>query len=363
MAFGDKQDTHPYVAVLDRNTGRYHFLDTRNSRVEGRPTRIPLGFGIHSAYIDRTGRYVVIGKGVGRKPNTSEWVVWDVDTSEVAEITNHWSGHDASGFGVRVNESGYSGGSPSFYEEVQYSIRPLDPAHVSEAKYLIDPANLPTPHLPITGGHFSWNNARPEVLVPVVGSHFREVKNAGKPWRALDDEIIAVATDGSGAVWRFAHHRSLTDGDFWDTPRGNVSQDGRWYLFTSNWERTLGSDPYDKHPRQDMFLVELPAPQEQENPAAAASVTLTNLTRPGQDTAFKVGDNWTLTVNGPRNQTVALTATHNGNPGSSSYGQTDASGHFSLSGFMYPGTEGTWTEAWAVGSVQATPTLYFVVSP
>ncbi len=262
MAFGDMQDTHPYIAVLDRNTGRYHFLDTRNSRVEGRPTRIGLGFGIHSAYIDRTGRYVVIGKGVGRKPNTSEWVVWDVDSGEVAEITNHWSGHDASGFGVRVNESGYSGGTPSFYEEVQYSIRPLDPAHVSEAKYLIDPANLPTPHLPITGGHFSWNNARPEVLVPVVGSHFREVKNAGKPWRALDDEIIAVATDGSGTVWRFAHHRSLTDGDFWDTPRGNVSQDGRWYLFTSNWERKLGSDPYDKHPRQDMFLVELPAPRE-----------------------------------------------------------------------------------------------------
>jgi len=260
MAFGDKQDTHPYVAVLDRNTGRYHLLDTMRSRVDGRPTRIQLGFGIHSAYIDRSGRYVVIGKGVGRKPNTSEWAVWDVDTGEVAEITNRWSGHDASGFGVRVNESGYVGGNPQFYEEVQYAIRPLDPAHVSEIRFLIDPANLPTPHLPITGGHFSWNNARPDVLVPIVGSHYRERKHADKPWRALDDEIIAVATDGSGTVWRFAHHRSITDGNFWDTPRGNVSQNGRWYLFTSNWERKLGWDPYEKHGRQDIFLVELPAP-------------------------------------------------------------------------------------------------------
>jgi hypothetical protein len=262
MAVGGMQDTHPYVVVLDRRAGRYHVLDTGASKVDGRDTRIPLGFGIHSAYIDRSGRYVVVGKGQGRQPNTSEWVVWDVDTGNVAEITNHWSGHDASGFGVRVNESGYSGGNPSFYEEVQYCIRPLDPDHVSEARYLIDEANLPTPHVPITGGHFSWNNARPDVLVPIVGSHFREVKNASAPWRALDDEIIAVATDGSGTVWRFAHHRSLTDGDFWDTPRGNVSQNGRWFLFTSNWERTLGWDPYDHHARQDMFIVELPAPRE-----------------------------------------------------------------------------------------------------
>ncbi len=262
MAFGDKQDTHPYVAVLDRTKNQYHVLDTRKSLVDGRKTKIPLGWGIHSAYMDRTGRYVVIGKGVDRKQGASEWLVWDVDSGDVADINNHWSGHDASGFGMRVNESGYSGGNPSFYEEVQYSIRPLDPAHVSEPKYLIDPAKLPTPHLSITGGHFSWNNARPEVLTPIVGSHYREVKNASKPWRALDDEIIAVATDGSGTVWRFAHHRSLTDGDFWDTPRGNVSQDGRWYLFTSNWERKLGWDKYDNHFRQDMFIVELPAPPD-----------------------------------------------------------------------------------------------------
>jgi hypothetical protein len=189
-------------------------------------------------------------------------VVWDVDSGQVAEINNQWSGHDASGFAARVNESGYWGGDPGFYEEVGYSIRPLDLAHVSEPKYLLDPANLPTPHVPITGGHFSWNNARPDVLTPIVGSHYRQVKDASAPWRALDDEIIAVATDGSGAVWRFAHHRSITDGDIWDTPRGNVSQDGRWYVFTSNWERTLGWDPYDNHYRQDIFIVELPAPSD-----------------------------------------------------------------------------------------------------
>jgi hypothetical protein len=90
-------------------------------------------------------------------------------------------------------------------------------------------------------------------------------------WRAWDDEIIAIQTDaaaGHGAVvWRFAHHRSDVRNDndpsamyFWYTPRAMVSQDGRWALFTSNWDKTLGVDsggvPGGMY-RQDVFLVEL----------------------------------------------------------------------------------------------------------
>jgi hypothetical protein len=93
--------------------------------------------------------------------------------------------------------------------------------------------------------------------MPIVGSHYRKVQDDAQPWRAYDDEIIAVATDGSSRVWRFGHHYSIFDGsDYWDAPRGSVSQDGRWYVFTSNWGRKLGTAP-DGRPRQDVFLVEL----------------------------------------------------------------------------------------------------------
>ena len=75
-------------------------------------------------------------------------------------------------------------------------------------------------------------------------------------------EIIAVSTDGSGRIWRFAHHRSAINsgtsmqggGDFWSTPRGNISQDGRYFLFDSNWEDTLGADPKGGY-RKDVFIV------------------------------------------------------------------------------------------------------------
>jgi hypothetical protein len=91
------------------------------------------------------------------------------------------------------------------------------------------------------------------------------------PKCAWGDEVVAVATDGSGQVWRFAHHRSIAHarGDaaagneglgynFWDCPRGNVSQDGRFFMFTSNWEETVGKDERGRF-RQDVFIVKLEA--------------------------------------------------------------------------------------------------------
>ncbi len=100
------------------------------------------------------------------------------------------------------------------------------------------------------------------------------------------------------------------------------------------------------------------------NFAVTATVSITNLTRPGHNTDFKVGDNWTLTINGPPNQTVGVTVTQNGGgPSSASYGQTSSTGSWTLSGGMGTGEVGNWTEAWTVGPVKAIPTLVFTVSP
>ena len=44
---------------------------------------------------------------------------------------------------------------------------------------------------------------------------------------------------------------------FWYQPIANISPDGKWVLFTSNWEKTLGSDPTTGYHRDDVFLVKL----------------------------------------------------------------------------------------------------------
>ena len=253
VAFSGTQGTYQYIVVLDRPSGFRTVLDTQNSRLNGHPTVLPLGFGVQTAHIDRSGRYVVITKGAGSTTATPS-LVWDVATGLIAEIRNNLGGTETSGFGVSINESGYSG---AFYEPMDYVIRSLDPGQVGATEFLIDSAQTHTPHLPIGTGYFSWNNAHAAAKVPIVGTHYRKPQDDSQARRAWDDEIIAVATDGSSRIWRFANHYSIFDGsNYWDAPRGSVSQDGRWYLYTSNWGKDLGTTP-NGQARQDMFLVEL----------------------------------------------------------------------------------------------------------
>ena len=71
------------------------------------------------------------------------------------------------------------------------------------------------------------------------------------------NELVLVKTDGSQNVRRFAHHRSVYAQDvpglnnYWNTPRANISKDGRFVAFTSNWGGTN---------RQDLFIVKIPPP-------------------------------------------------------------------------------------------------------
>jgi hypothetical protein len=76
--------------------------------------------------------------------------------------------------------------------------------------------------------------------------------------RAWDDEIVCIETDGfRSTVWRFAHHRAYMRDKFFNTqPLGNVSKDGRFFLFTSSWDGELGLGP-DGTPRSDMWIVKL----------------------------------------------------------------------------------------------------------
>jgi hypothetical protein len=62
------------------------------------------------------------------------------------------------------------------------------------------------------------------------------------------NEIVQVATDGSGRVRRLAQHRSVVK-EYWDSPRANISRDGRFVIFTSNWQ--AGG-------QRDVFILKVP---------------------------------------------------------------------------------------------------------
>lgn len=286
---GTSQDRHRYLVVFDAdNPGARRLLDTRASRLDGRPTE-RLDFFLHAAAIDRSGRYVTLYPAAADRSAPREAApnyVWDLETDRFTElpgIAARSNGHDAFGYGVRVNQDCCAS---TEWDAAQWQLRSL--ASPLQTEDVIAP--VLTPRQVYLADHPSWHNARPDHAAPFISALYRYGENA-VPWRAWDDEIIAVQAGTRPAeVWRLAHHRSDVRHDadpsriaFWYTPRPNVSPDGRWVLFTSNWEKTLGTDPggdAGTRARQDVFLLRLEGGGAPAPPAEHAAVTITTTTLP-----------------------------------------------------------------------------------
>jgi hypothetical protein len=266
---GSSQDRHHYVVVFDRaNPQNRHLLDTLASTIDGRPAPIRLNFLLHHAMIDRSGRYVMLyttSTDQAAPRYAAQEYLWDTVTGAVTELGTSALpyGHDAFGYGVLVNQDCCTTTS---WDAAQWQFRALSAPLATRdlIRTVLSPKEV------YLSDHTSWNNAAADRLTPVISGLYRYGANT-TPWRAWDDEIVAIQTDAAAGteatVWRFAHHRSDVryDGDptrvaFWYQPHPNVSQDGRWVLFTSNWEKTLGIDSSPEAgtaARQDVFLIDL----------------------------------------------------------------------------------------------------------
>jgi hypothetical protein len=90
-------------------------------------------------------------------------------------------------------------------------------------------------HLSMLADNESW----------CVISNFTAGSGPVGPFR---QEVFQASTDGSQSVRRLAHHHSVFR-DYWDTPRADISRDGRFVAFTSNWGSTS---------RRDVFIIKVP---------------------------------------------------------------------------------------------------------
>jgi hypothetical protein len=244
----------------------------------GPPKTSVAGYDIHNVRISRDGKVVKVMPQNGRtmylwRPGTTSISACSIHgQSQATDVASFCGGHTVLGYTHLINADG-PGSNTSLL------MRPTD--DLNRVTQLL-PSEITVPST--MDVHLSWNNADPGDSTPVCGAYSRSSfrlqgdgtrSSATNPVLAVrqawDREIVCVATSGTPTVWRFAHHHSTgacnagaKDGScFMAIAIGNISQDGKFFLFSSDWDWSLGSDPHNPgcptsgKCRVDAFIVEL----------------------------------------------------------------------------------------------------------
>jgi hypothetical protein len=265
------QDTYTKIYCLNpTNPSQSKLIDVLNKTINGTPQSDPnwptsatgQTIGIHSLYGSAAGTYLDVDfhqQSWGANGDS----VFNLATNTWSLVTNadtRWSGHSSIGNGKWVNGSGSSNGMDSRGALLRDPSKLMDATQYS---FIMQP--------PSTVGwydaeHSSWFNSSTNPQAPVLFSRY----NAAAPPAPLTwyGEIIAAATDGSNTVWRFAHNHNGGLVGFAGQSFAQISNDGRWALFSSYWDGTLGAAAGDFgfSKRIDTFIVDLLTPTSTPSP-------------------------------------------------------------------------------------------------
>jgi len=182
--------------------------------------------------VDKSGRYLVVKTGQ-QGAGAIEVQVVDLKTLTVENLTDNGPdyapGHSDNGNRIVVGADNWRN---------QVTFRTL--AHPHSLYTLISYESDWTQdyHISMLADNEKW---------VLLSSYSGET---GTPDGPFHDEIYQVATDGSGSVRRLAHHFSIYGGDYYASPRADISRDGRLIAFTSNWGIEGG--------RKDVFILKIP---------------------------------------------------------------------------------------------------------
>lgn len=179
--------------------------------------------------------------------------VFDLATntwSLVSNKDNYWSGHISMGNGSYANAAGSQNG--------------LD----SRGMVLRNPDNIMNssqytwvgqPTAPWNGwcdaDHNSWLNSLSNANAPILSSRYGGNTGCAYAWTG---EIIGMAVDGSNTVYRFAHNHNQANLCYYGQSFAQISNDGKWALFSSPWDGKLGADTsFGCSTRIDTFILAL----------------------------------------------------------------------------------------------------------
>jgi hypothetical protein len=226
-------------------------------------------FSTHSAQLDMSGRHwnmvrtgsVVDGRPVAPYSN----YFWDTTLETVTPCREHSGGHEVLGWNARINADCLGA-----FDAIQWILTPDLTAVNDNRIELVTPLVLPQEIF--AAEHSSWHNDAAGPHQPFISAIYRYYDGPlnidptnDVPWRCYDGEIVMVDTTAAGGtIRRLCHHRTRVDPDtttapftFHYTPRANIDPTGRYVIYTSNMDKSLGDDEgvADTH-RVDVFVLD-----------------------------------------------------------------------------------------------------------
>jgi hypothetical protein len=185
---------------------------------------------VDEVQVDKTGKYLAVKTGL-QGPGAIEVKVVDLKTFVVQDLTDdgpdYAPGHSDNGRKTVIGHDNWRN---------QLTYRTLAQPHLPSTLISFGDDWTQDYHVSMLADNEKW----------VLISSYSVSDTPDGPFH---EEIYQVATDGSGAVRRMAHHFSVYDGDYYESPRADISRDGRFVAFTSNWGVPGG--------RLDVFILKI----------------------------------------------------------------------------------------------------------
>ena len=260
-----------FFCVNPSNTSQVTFVDVLNKTINGVSQSDP-NWPTSGSYAVTSGQTIGIHSMSGSAGG--QWLEvtfhqnsWSENGDSVFNLSsNTWSlvtnadyyeaGHSSVGNGKYVNGSGSINGRDSRGALLR---DPNNLMNATQYSFIMQPPSTVGWY---DGEHSSWFNSSTNPQAPVLFSRYNITTPPGPlTWYG---EIIAAATDGSNTVWRFAHnHNGGINLGFYACSFAQISNDGRWAIFSSPWDGTLGTSGGDFGigTRIDTFIVDLGSSQ------------------------------------------------------------------------------------------------------
>jgi hypothetical protein len=231
-----------YTVIWNRTNG-CRVWNTSTGAVTGAYGGAPAGtvstpdqFILHNVRISKGGQYVKVD--ADSCINTSctndgvQLYFWQINSLNVTTqlVDSTGCGHDATGYNQSVNKCDVGPSEPN-----GLFIRPISNPNA----YTSLPETYPASQVD-NGAHLSWNNDNSTDTSPFFAAFAASSFAVTNAW---DNEILGVATDGSGTVYRFAHTYDTNQSSVFSAEDaiGDVSADGKYYFWTTDWDGMLGA--------------------------------------------------------------------------------------------------------------------------